>query len=127
MSASGAASSTVNLLRLERPRRVDDDSVEIQEPASWLRQLAHQHRLAQDDLQRFRQICGGEFDRNDRSIRVIERNYVILFQGVRYIYEQAKADGGESHEWMQTELMAAANSSQRFTLVVWQAILMSRS
>ena len=101
----------------------DDDSVEIQEHASWLHQLAHQHRLAQDDLQRFRQICGGEFDRSDRSIRAIERNYEILFQRVRYIYEQAKAEGGASHEWMQTELMAAANASQQFTMGVWQAIL----
>jgi len=60
MSASGAASSTLNQLRLEQPRSAEDiyndtypdnDSVEIQQPASWLRQLVHQHWLAQADLQ----------------------------------------------------------------------------
>jgi hypothetical protein len=132
MSATGAASSTVNLLRLEHPRSANDvyndtypnnDSVEIHEPASWLRQLAHQHRLAQADLQRFRQICGGEFDRNERHIRSIERSYETLLQGVRYIYEQSQADREISPEWIQTELMAAANASQQFTMQVWQGIL----
>ena len=132
MSASGAASSTVNQLHLEHPRSAEDiyndtypdnDSVDIQEPACWLRQLVHQHRQAQTDLQRLRQICGGEYDRSDRRIRSIERNYESIFQSVRYIYEQAKADIGASHEWMQTELMAAANASQQFTVEVWQAIL----
>jgi hypothetical protein len=132
MSATGAASSTVNLLRLEHPRSDEDvyndiypnnDSVEIHEPASWLRQLAHQHQLAQADLQRFRQICGGEFDRTDRHIRSIERSYDVLFQGIRYVYEQTQADGGISPEWMQTELMAVANATQQFTMQVWQGTL----
>jgi len=131
-SATGAASSTVDMLRLEHPRTIEDvyndtylnnDIVEIREPASWLRQLAHQHLLAQTDLQRLRQVCGGDFDRTNHRIRSIERSYETLFQGLRYIYEQAKADGGASHEWMQTELMAAANASQQFTMDVWQAIL----
>jgi len=81
MSASGATFSTVNLLRLKHPRSMkniynntypDDDSVEIQEPASWLHQLAHQYWLAQDDLQPFRQICEGEFDRNVLSTQETE-------------------------------------------------------
>jgi len=59
MSATGAASSTVDMLRLEHPRTIEDvdndtypdnDIVEIREPASWLPQLAHQHLLAQTDL-----------------------------------------------------------------------------
>jgi len=134
MSATGAASSTVDMLRLEHPRTIEDvdndtypdnDIVEIREPASWLRQLAHQHLLAQTDLQRLRQVSGGEFDRTNGRIRSIERSYETLFQGLQYIYEQAKADGGASHEWMQTELMAAANASQQFTMDVWQAILTS--
>jgi hypothetical protein len=132
MSATGAASSTVNLLRLEHPRSADDiyndtypnnDSVEIHEPASWLRQLAHQYQLAQADLLQFHQICGGECDRNDRPIRSMERSYEVLLQGVRYIYEQTQADAEISPEWMQTELMAAANASQQFTMQVWQGIL----
>jgi len=132
MLVIGAASSTVDMLRLEHPRTIEDvyndtypngDIAEIQEPVTWLRQLAHQHLLAQTDLQRFRHLCGREFDRNDHSIRAIKRNYEILCQGIRYIYERAKAVGTASHEWMQTELMAVANASQQFTMEVWQAIL----
>ena len=91
MSVTGVASSTVDMLRLEYPRNLeniyndtypDNDSVEIREPASWLRQLAHQHQLAQTDLQRLHHICGGEFDQNDRRIRSIERTYETLFQGL---------------------------------------------
>jgi hypothetical protein len=132
MSVTRAASSTVDMLRLEYPRNIENiyndtypnnDIVEIREPASWLRQLVHQHLLAQTDLQHLRHVCGGEFDRNDRRIQSIERSYETLFQGLRYIYDQAKVDGGASHEWMQTELMAAANASQQFTMDVWQAIL----
>jgi len=92
MSASGAGSSTVNQLHLEPPRSAEDiyndtypdnDSVEIQEPTCWLRQLVHQHRQAQTDLQRLRQICGGEYDQSHRRIRSIERNYESIFQSVR--------------------------------------------
>jgi len=91
MSASGAISSTINLLHPEYLRSVesiynntypDDDSIQIQEPASWLCQLAHQHRLAQNNLQRFQQICEEELDGINHSIQTIERNYKILFQGV---------------------------------------------
>jgi len=132
MSVTGAASSTVDMLRLEHPRTIEDiysdtypngDIAEIRDPASWLRQLAHQYLLAQTDLQWLHHLCGRGFDRNDPRIRTIERNYETLCQGVRYIYEQAKADGTASHEWMQTELMAVANASQQFTMEVWQAIL----
>jgi hypothetical protein len=132
MSTTGAASSNVNMLRLEYPRNADEvyndtspvnDTVEIREPASWLRQLVHQHHQAQADLHRLRQICGGQFDRDDRRIRAIERNYVSLFEGMRYIYHQAQADEKASHEWIQTELMAAANASQNFTLEVWREIV----
>ena len=132
MSVTGAASSTVDMLRLEHPRTIEDiysdtysngDIAEIRDPASWLRQLAHQYLLAQTDLQRLHHLCGRGFDRTDPRIRTIERNYETLCQGVRYIYEQAKADGTASHEWMQTELMAVANASQKFTMEVWQAIL----
>jgi len=132
MSFTGAASSTIDMLPLEYPRNIgniyndtypENVSVEIREPASWLRQLAHQRQLAQTDLQRLHHICGGEFDQNDHRIRSTERSYKTLFQGLQYIYEQAKADVGASHEWMQTELMAVANASQHFTVEVWQAIL----
>jgi hypothetical protein len=96
MSATEAASSTVNLLRLEHPHRTNNvyndtypsnDSVEIHEPDSWLRQLAYQPQLAQTDLQRFCQICGGEFNRNNRHIHSIEQSYEALLQGIRYVYE----------------------------------------
>jgi hypothetical protein len=77
MSVTGAASSTVDMLRLEHPRTIEDiyndtypngDIAEIRDPASWLRQLAHQYLLAQTDLQRLHHLCGREFDRNDPRI-----------------------------------------------------------
>jgi hypothetical protein len=131
-SITGAASSSVNMLRLEYPRHTEEvyddtdpsnDTVEIRKPASWLRQLVHQHKQAQTDLQRLRQICGGQFIRSDRQIRTIERNYEVLFEAMRYIYQQAQTDATASHDWMQTELMATANASQDFTLEVWEAII----
>jgi len=72
MSFTGAASSTIDMLPLEYPRNIgniyndtypENVSVEIREPASWLRQLAHQRQLAQTDLQRLHHICGGELIR----------------------------------------------------------------
>jgi len=132
MSVTRAASSTIDMLCLEYPQNIknvhndtypENDSVEIWEPLSCLHQLAHQHQLAQTDLQRPHHICGGKFDQNDHCIRSIERSYQTLFQGLRYIYEQAKADVRASHKWMQTELMLVANAPQQFTVEVWQVIL----
>ena len=107
MSVTGAASSTIDMLRLEYLQNIENiyndtypenNSVELREPVSWLCQLAHQHQLAQTDLQQLHHICGGEFDQNDCRICSIERSYETLFLGLRYIYEQAKADVGASHE-----------------------------
>jgi len=132
MSVTGATSSTIDMLRLEYPRNIENvyndtypenDSIEIWESASWLRQLAHQHQLAQTDLQWLHHICVGEFDQNDRRIHLIEQSYATLFQSLQYIYKQAKADVGASYEWMQTELMVVTNAAQQFTVELWQAIL----
>jgi hypothetical protein len=128
----GATSSNVNMLHLKYPRNTAEvyndtspgnNTVEIREPTSWLRQLVHQYHQAQADLHRLRQICVGQFDGDDRRIRAIEQNYDSLFESMRYIYHQAQADQKASHEWIQTELMAAANVSQNFTLEVCQAIV----
>ena len=86
----------------------------------WLRDNPS---VTQSDLRRLHQSYGGEFDWNDRRLRSIERSYETLFKSTRFIYEQAKAEGGASPEWMQTELMAAAHASQQFTMDVWHAIL----
>jgi len=52
MSVTGAATFAIDMLCLEYPRNIknvyndtypENNSVEIREPASWLRQLAHQH------------------------------------------------------------------------------------
>jgi len=60
MSVTGAASSTIDMLCLKYPRNIknvyndtnpENNSIEIWEPVSCLRQLAHQHQLAQTDLQ----------------------------------------------------------------------------
>jgi len=81
MSVTAAVSSTIDMLHVQYPRNIqnvyndtypENDSVEIREPASWLRQLAHEHQQAQTDLQRLHHICGGEFDQNDRRIHSME-------------------------------------------------------
>jgi hypothetical protein len=46
-----------------------------------------------------------------------------VLQGIRYVYEQTQTEEAVSPEWMQTELMAAANASQQFTMEVWQEII----
>jgi len=91
MLVTRAASSTIDMLCLEYPQNIknvynntypENDSVEIQEPASWLHQIAYQHQLAQTDLQQLHHICGGEFDQNDRRIRSSKRSYETLSQGL---------------------------------------------
>jgi hypothetical protein len=120
------------MLRLEYPQTADEaindeepgnETVDILKPANWLRQMAQQQQQAQRDLQRLRQVCGGQFNRDDRRIRAIERQYTILFNGMRYIYEQAKSDCTASPEWLQTELMAVAQAAQAFTDDVWETII----
>lgn len=42
---------------------------------------------------------------------------------MRYIYQQAQADGTASSERIQTELIQAANAANNFTADVWKEIM----
>jgi len=60
-------------------------------------------------------MCGDAYDRADRRIVAIERNYNLLMQALEYIYKTAEANTTVSHEWIQTELMRTASAAQKFT------------
>jgi len=67
-------------------------------------------------------MCGDAYNRADRRIIAIERNYHLLSQALEYVYKTAKDNTTVSHEWMQTELMRTASAAQKFTTNVWTAI-----
>lgn len=72
----------MELLRLEYPRtasQVEDgtdpsnyiieiQTIEIQNPLSWVWQLVHRYAQAQKDLRYLYDVCGNEFDRQDRRL-----------------------------------------------------------
>jgi len=67
-------------------------------------------------------MCGDTYDRADRRIIAIERNYQLLTQALEYVYKTAKANTTVSYEWMQTELIRTTSAAQKFTADVWTAI-----
>ena len=131
-STPAAASSNVDMLRLEQPQtaieiyhgtRPSLDTVEIHQPAAWVRLLVQQQRQAHRDLRELKRALGDKFDRTDLEVMEIERNYQVLCEAVHYLYSQQEADSTASNEWIQTELMRAANASQQFTADVWRTIV----
>ena len=131
MSTPGAASSNVDMLRLEYPRTItevveytasNDESIEIREPPMWMRQMIHQYTAIRRDLLRMYDACGKNLDRDDRRIRDIEQNYQVLVDGIRYVYEQARSDSVATREWIQTELTATAQATQELSQQLWQVI-----
>jgi len=67
-------------------------------------------------------MCGDAYDRADRRIVAIERNYHLLTQALEYVYKTAETNTTVSHEWMQTELRCTTSAAQKFTTDVWTAI-----
>ena len=131
-STPAGASSNVDMLRLEAPQtaikiyhgiRPSLDTVEISQPAAWVRLLVQQQRQAQRDLREHKRACGDKFERTDLKVIEIERNYRVLCEAVQYLYAQQEADTTASHEWIQTELMQAANAAQQFTTDIWRMIV----
>jgi len=130
MSNQGAASSNVDMLRLEYPQTIteivnyvpSDDCIEIHEPPVWMRQMIHQYTQARKDHNRMYNACRQNIDRNDRRILKIEQNYKVLADGIRYVYDQAKSDATATHEWIQTELTATAQATQELAQQIWQVI-----
>jgi len=127
-----AASSNAYMLRIEQPQmaieiyhgiRPSLDTVEIQQPAAWVRLLVQQQRQAHRELRELKRALGDKFDRTDLEVIKIECNYQVLCEVVPYLYAQQEANSTASHEWIQTELMRTANDSQQFTADVWRKIV----
>jgi len=123
--------SNVDMLRLEYPRtalevyndtETDQPTIDLPNPTAWVRLLVTQHQQAQWDLEQLHGMCGDAYDRADRRIVAIERNYQLLTQALEYVYKTAEANTTVSHEWMQTELIRTASAAQKFTTDVWTAI-----
>jgi hypothetical protein len=132
MSSHGAISSNVQMLLIDYPvnyeqalahREPAEEAVQIRDPDSWLRTLVHQYTHVQRDLRQLYEACGQQIDRDDHRIRAIERNYQVLFEGTRYVYEVAQQGATASRDWLQTELTNAANAYQAFQQNIWQAII----
>jgi len=131
-STPAATSSNVDMLRIEQPQtaieiyhgiRASLNTVEIQQPAAWVRLLVQQQRQAHRDLRELKRALDDKFDRTDLEVIEIERNYQVLCEAVQYLYAQQEADSTASHEWIQTERMRTANASQQFTADVWRMIV----
>jgi len=123
--------SNVDMLRLEYQRtalevysdtETDQPTIDLPNPTARVRLLVTQHQQAQWDLEQLHGMCGDAYDRADRRIIAIERNYHLLIQALEYVYKTAEANTTVSHEWMQMELMRTASAAQKFTTDVWTAI-----
>jgi hypothetical protein len=110
-------------LQIENGETTVSQTYEITRPASWVLALVHQHEQAQVGIQHLYDLCGGHVDHTDRRIRRIEQAYDTLYRGTLYIYQQTERQQNTSHEWIQSELMRAANAYQTFSREVWQAIM----
>jgi len=102
--------------------KTDQPTIDLPNPTTRVRLLVTQHQQAQWDLEQLDGLCGEAYDRAERRIVAIERNYQLLTQAVEYVYKTAEANTTVSHEWVQTELMRTASAAQKFTVDVWTAI-----
>jgi len=122
------------MLWLEAPRELlqitdgttpptHEQSIELANPAVWVRTLAKKQKQAEDDLRELVAICGNTVDHTDQRIHRIENAYQALTEGTRYVYDRLNANQGIEEAWVRSELAAAANAYQTFTRNVWQAII----
>jgi hypothetical protein len=130
-SSKPTPSSNVDMLRLEYPRSLDDvthdrmienDTVEIKNPADWARMMINYHHQAQRDLRTLYEACGKQFTRDDYRLRQIEHNYEALFEGCKYLYETQATQTAIGQEWLRTELRAIAGAAQAFSSDVWAVL-----
>jgi len=125
-------SSDFNMLRLEAPRDIlqitdgsatEEETLEVTNPAVWLRALARQQKQAEQDLEQLLALCGNTVDKTDQRLVRIESAYQGLAEGTRYVYDRLNANEKIAEEWIRSELSAAANTYQSFARNVWQAIM----
>jgi len=126
------ASTDFNMLRLEAPRNVlqitdgmeqTEETLEVANPATWLRALAKQQKQAEQDLAQLVQLCGNTVDHADQRIQQIEQAYRDLSDGTRYVYDRLSANQRITGEWIRSELAGAASAYQAFAHNVWGAII----
>jgi len=106
-------SSDFNMLRLEAPRDLllitdgtpkPEQTVEIANPALWIRTLVHQQQQAESNIQQLTELCGHAYDRTDRRTREIEQAYQTVAEGTRYLYDRVSANKKIAEEWIRSEL-----------------------
>jgi len=126
------ASTDFNMLRLEAPRNVlqitdgteqAEETLEVANPATWLRALAKQQKQAEQDRAQLVHLCGNTVDHADQWIQQIEQAYRDLSDGTRYVYDRLSANQRITGEWIRSELAGAASAYQAFAYNVWGAII----
>jgi len=126
------ASTDFNMLRLEAPRDVlqitdgteqAEQTLEVANPATWLRALAKQQKQAEQDLGQLVHLCGNTIDHADQRIQQIEQAYRDLSEGTRYVYDWLSANERITGDWIQSELASVASAYQAFAHNVWGAII----
>jgi len=125
-------STDFNMLRLEAPRNVlqitdgteqAEETLEVANPATWLRALAKQQKQAEQDLAQLVHLCGNTVDHADQRIQQIEQAYRDLSDGTRYVYDRLSANQRITGEWIRSELAGAASAYQALVHNVWGAII----
>ena len=125
-------SSDFNMLRLEAPRNLlqitdgmpgPEQTVELTNPAVWVRTLVRQQQQTENDIRQLTELCGRAYDRTDRRMQRIEQAYQTLAEGTRYVYDRVHANEKIAENWIHTELAVAANAYQSLAQNVWQAII----
>jgi len=85
-----------NMLQLEAPKDVlqitdgtvpNEETLEISNPATWLRALVKQQKQAEADLGQLVHLCRNTVDQTDQRIQQIERAYQDLSDRTRYVYD----------------------------------------
>ena len=98
-----------NMLRLEAPKDVlqitdgtvaDEETLEISNPATWLRALVKQQKQAEADLGQLVRLCGNTVDRTEQRIQQIEQAYKELSDQTRYVYDRLSADEKITGAWI---------------------------
>jgi len=126
------ASTDFNMLRLEAPRDVlqitdgteqAEETLEVANPATWLRALAKQQKQAEQDLAQLVHLCGNTIDHADQRIQQIEQAYRDLSEGTRYVYDRLSANERITGDWIRSELASAASAYQAFAHNVRGAII----
>lgn len=125
------SSSNLDMLRLELPQTLSNalvsipqasETVEVRNPAAWLRLMNHQYQTAQRDLRQLYQACDQKFNEEDSRMQEIRRNYEQLCDGVKYVYNLYAHNAEMNTEWLRTELSTVANATHALSSDVWAVI-----